>query len=460
MTNQRHHVYSRRNLLRGLGAGAALLSPFVQHRMGQAQQAAAGNLLIFFTPNGHIKDEFEADGAGPAFTLKKSLAPLEPFKADLAVIRGLTLKTPTEINSHDDICRITTCFEGPDKAKAYGPSIDHVIGNAIGKRPLYVNPEPNRAEGHWRNALSWRESEVPEPFLTDHTAVFSSLFAGATTTMPGTATPDPAIERARARNKSILDFVTADISSFRGRINSEDKAHLDLYLDSLKDVEQRVTASAVAGGGGGGVCMPDPLKAAIAGLPVTPEQNDDDSPNGLADNLKANGDLMIDMISAGFACGTQRVASILWQGASEGLDPWNNMGSPSHHSISHSADIESWKAIDVWYAERFAYALDSLKKVNMLDKTMVVWITEIAQGHETGDFVYIVAGGQSLGIQTGQRILYPFTGNPGDKNVLKDPKHRSLADLWVTVQNAMGITDQTFGDPNWSTGPLAELRKV
>jgi hypothetical protein len=456
MKSQRHHVYSRRNLLRGLGAGAVLLSPFVQHRMSSAQQAPAGNLLVFFTPNGHIKDEFEADGSGATFTLKKSLAPLEAFKADLAVIRGLTLKTPTEINSHDDVCRIMTCWEGPDKAKAYGPSVDHVIGNAIGKRPLYVNPAPNRPEGHWRNALSWRESEVAEPFLIDHTAVFSSLFAGGVT--PSTGAPDPAIERARARNKSLLDFVNQDIQSFRGRINSEDKAHLDLYLDSLRDVEQRVTASAM--GGGGGICSPDALMTAIGAAPVTPDQRDDNSPPGLAENLKVNGDLMIDMISAGFACGTQRVASILWQGASEGLDPWNNTGSPSHHSVSHSTDFVSWKAIDVWYAERFAYALDSLKKVGMLDKTMVVWITEIAQGHETGDFVYIVAGGQALGIKTGQRILYPFQGNPGDKNVLKDPKHRSLADLWVTVQNAMGVPGETFGDPQWSTGPLLELRSA
>jgi len=456
MTNERHHVYSRRNLLRGLGAGAVLLSPFIKHRSSMAQQAAAGNVLIFFTPNGHIKDEFEADGSGASFTLKKSLAPLEAYKSELAVIRGLALKTPTEINSHDDICRILTCWEGPDKALAYGPSIDHVIGNAIGKRPLYVNPEPNRAEGHWRNALSWRASGEAEPFLTDPTAVFSSLFAGGV--MPGTSAPDPVVERARARNKSLLDFVKDDIQTFRGRINSEDKAHLDLYLDSLRDVEQRVTMSGGAVGGGGGICLPDPVKQRIAELPLTPEQNDDNSPAGLAENLRLNGELMIDLISAGFACGTQRVASILWQGASEGLDPANNKGSPNHHSVSHSTDFDSWKAIDVWYAQRFAYTLESLKKVGMLDKTIVVWVTEIAQGHETGDFVYIVAGGQSLGIKTGQRILYPFSGNPGDKNVLKDPKHRSLADLWVTVQQAMGVPDETFGDPKWSTGPLRELR--
>ncbi len=458
MNSKRHHVYSRRNLLRGLGAGAVLLSPFVRHRMSLAQAAPAGNVLIFFTPNGHIKDEFDADGKDATFTLKKSLAPLEAHKADLAVIRGLALKTTTDINSHDDICRHLTCFAGPDKAKAYGPSLDHVIGNAIGKRPLYVNPMPDRPEGHWRNALSWRESGVAEPFLTDPKAVFSSLFAGGTVGTGAAAMPDPAVERAHARNKSILDFVNDDINTFKGRINSEDKQHLDLYLDSLRDVEKRVTGQTGTMGGGGGVCEPDALQTRISALPMTPIQNDDKSPAGQADNLKANGEMMVDLISAGFACGTQRVASILWQGASEGLDPYNNTGSPDHHSVSHSTDFVSWKAIDVWYAERFAYTLDSLKKVGMLDKTIVVWITEIAQGHECGDFVHIVAGGQALGIKTNQRIWYPFTGNPGDKNVLKDPKNRSLADLWVTVQNAMGVEGETFGDPMWSTGPLMELR--
>jgi hypothetical protein len=457
MNSKRHHVYSRRTLLRGLGAGVVLLSPFVKHRMSLAQAAPAGNVLIWFTPNGHIKDEFDASGQDASFTLKKSLAPLESYKTDLAVIRGLALKTTTEVNSHDDIVRQLTCIEGPDKAKGYGPSLDHVIGNSLGKRPVYVTPEPARKESYWRNALSWRDAQVAEPFITDPTALFTNLFAGGTPDMAA-AMPDAAVERARARNKSILDFVNDDINSFRGRINSEDKAHLDLYLDSLRDVEKRVTMAAGPTGGGGGVCTPDAVKAGIAGLPATPEQKDDQSPSGVSRDLAANGDLMVDLLAASFACGTQRVGSILWQGASEGLDPFNDKGSPNHHSVSHSTDFESWKGIDVWYAQRFAATLASLKKVNMLDKTIVVWITEIAQGHECGDFVNVIGGGQALGIKTNRYIPYVFTGNPGDRNVLKDPKNRSMADLWVTVQNAMGITSQTFGDPKWSTGPLTELR--
>lgn len=453
MKKPRAHVFTRRNLLRGIGAGSLLLAPFVRYRSSLAQTPVAGNFLVFFTPNGHIKTEFDAEGSGASFTLKESLAALETYKSDIAVIRGLTLKTPSEINSHEEVSRILTCWEGPDKLTAYGPSVDHVIGEAIGQRPLMVAPEPNRDGLHWRNQLSWRAAEQPEPFLKDPSQVFSRIFGeGAVAQMA-----DPAeVASLQARNQSLLDLVRGDIAVFRGRVNTEDRAHLDLYLDSLRDVERRV--STVTPTAGGGICAPDPLQARIGTLPDTPVQDDDRSPNGLAEDLRMNGELLVDMLSAGFACGTNRIASILWQGASEGLDPAKNEGSPNHHSISHSPDFDTWRAIDRWYADRFAYTLDSLKAVGMLDKTVVVWVTEIAQGHESGDFVNLVAGGQQMGFKMGQHILYPFEGNPGDINVLKESRHKSLADLWVTVQQAMGVQSNTFGDPAWSTGPLTELR--
>ncbi|HTM47016.1 MAG TPA: DUF1552 domain-containing protein [Polyangiaceae bacterium] len=468
MTNKRHHVYTRRNILRGIGAGGLLLLPFVRNRSSMAQTATpAGNLLIFFTPNGFIKSRdgmpaFDASGTtGASFVLGPSLAALESQKADITVLRGMTNKVCTTNNSHDDIVRITTCWQGPDKGLAYGPSVDNVIGDAIGQLPMYVNPEPNRDSAHWRNSISWRgaQGQAPSqyPFLKDPGAVYTNLFGnGVGTGAP--AMPDQALERAKARNQTLLDFVNDDIQTFRARINNEDKAHLDLYLDSLQAVGQRVISGPTTTGAGGGVCAPDTVQARIAGLPVTPVQNDDKSPPGLAADLQANGEVLVDLLAAGFACGTQRVSTILWQGASEGLDPFKDTGSPDHHSVSHSSDLDTWTGIDRWYVDRFAYTLNSLRTVGMLDKTIVVWLTEIAQGHETGDYVWILAGGQSLGFKTGQRVEYPFMGNPGDKAALADPANRPIGDLWVTVQQAMGIQSNTFGDPQWCTGPLTEIR--
>ena len=72
-------------------------------------------------------------------------------------------------------------------------------------------------------------SGVNEPFVKDFMAVYTDLF-GMLTNQPSTADQTAAIMRARARNQSILDFVKGDIATFRTRINSADKAHMDAYL--------------------------------------------------------------------------------------------------------------------------------------------------------------------------------------------------------------------------------------
>ena len=319
--------FSRRGLLRGLGAGAALLSPFASLRSSMAQTAAAGgNLLIFFTPNGHKRSLnvnnkpvlcFDAVKAAPGMTLGTSLMPLQTYQSDIAVVKGLCLKSPTFIASHQDICRVLTCQGMPggtetDKGQftGYGPSIDQSIGVAINQRPIVVAVDPYRDAPHWRTFLSWRSSGVNEPFVKNYQTVFTDLFGNLT---GASQTPDQmaALARARARNQSLLDFIKTDISTFRNRVNSNDKMQLDAYLDSLHSVEQKVTQVQAMPS-----CSADPLHTAIAGLPANaPIQNDDKSPDGLVDQMQKRGEVWMDMIATAFACGSRRVAVIQWQGA-------------------------------------------------------------------------------------------------------------------------------------------------
>jgi hypothetical protein len=473
--------FSRRDLLRGLGAGTVLLSPFVYQRASMAQAAPAGNLLIFFTPNGHKRSLavsgkntvcFDATtasgGTGIDMTLGKSMLPLQPFQSDIAVIKGLNLKSPTFIASHQDICRVTTCQGMPgqetDKGQfiGYGPSIDQSVGIALNQRPLVCAVDPYRDQPHWRTFLCWRSSGVNEPFVKSFSSAFTDLFGGLT---GQAATPDQtaAIARARARNQSLLDFVKGDISTFRTRINSNDRAHLDGYLDSLHTVEQKVTQTTAVPG----TCSTAPLQPELMGMPaMAPKQNDDKSPDGVVDQMQARGQLWMDMIATAFACGTRRVAVIQWQGASEGYDVGNNTGSPSHHSVSHyqfgQSSGDRWVAIDTWYATQFAYQLAALKKLNVLDKTVIAWVSEITEGHNQLNMVTVVAGGQALGMKMGQYIKYPLVGNEidgtGSIAIAQNPANKSLSDLWVTCQRAMGINSMSFGDPKYSTGPLTELR--
>jgi hypothetical protein len=448
------HALSRRRLLRGMGAAGLLLSPFVRLRSSLAAAADSGNLLIFFTPNSHYRQAFGAETPGTGFSFLPSLAPLEPVRNDITVIKGLSLRSPTSIRSHEDVCRILTCVSGPDKFKAYGPSIDHAIGMEMNQRPMVVAVDPYRESPHWRTLLSWRASGVNEPFVKDHKAVFADVFGGLAA---NTNTEQMAVlERTRARNKSVLDLVNKDLATFRTRINSHDRVNLDAYLDSLRTVEEKIGRLAVAS------CDANPLQTRISGLTGSVTQNDDRSGGGLAAQLKTRGELHMDMIAAAFACGTRRIATVQWQGASEGYDPFSDQGSPTHHTVSHYGVPEAparWAAIDKWYAERFAYTVSALKKVGVLDRTIVAWVSEISQEHTLNNHVIVTAGGQALGMKTGQYVLYPFTGQEGQhETAARDPKNKSLSDLWVTVQQALGVKKDTFGDAEWNDGPLAELR--
>jgi hypothetical protein len=478
-SNRSRARFSRRSLLRGLGAGAALLGPFLRHSSSQAASATpSGNLLIFFTPNGHKRSLttngttttcFDATANGTSMTLGTSLTPLQPFLSDVSVIKGLNLKTPTYIASHQDICRILTCQNAPGGQSAegtahqftgYGPSIDQSIGMAINQRPLVVAVDPYRDQPHWRTFLSWRASGVNEPFVKNFSTVFTDLF-GNLTGQAQTSDQTAALMRARARNQSVLDFVKGDISTFRSRINSNDKAHLDSYLDSLQSVEQKVTAMVAAG-----TCSVDPLMTKMSAMPAkAPLQNDDKSPDGVEAQMRSRGELWMDMIATAFACGTRRVAVMQWQGASEGYDTGADTGSPSHHSVSHygfgQSSGDRWVSIDTWYAQRFAYAVNALKTLNVLDRTIIAWVSEITEGHNQLNMVTVVAGGQALGMKQGQYIKYPFKGNEVEGGnaigVGRDPANRGLGDLWSTIQNAMGVPGQ-FGDPSVAGGPLTELR--
>ncbi|HVU49463.1 MAG TPA: DUF1552 domain-containing protein [Polyangia bacterium] len=468
--------FPRRTLLKGLGAGAALFGPFLRHRSSMAQTATpAGNFLVFYTPNGHKRalttngvttPAFDATGSSSSLTLGSAMQPLVPFTSDIAVIRGLNSKTPTFIASHQDNCRILTCWgapkEGNDNSQftGYGPSIDQAIGMAFGERPLVVAVDPFRDMPHWRNFLNWRSSGVNEPFTKDFMAVYTDLF-GMLTNQPTTADQTAAIMRAKARNQSILDFVKSDIATFRSRINSADKAHMDAYLDSIQSLETKVTSMATVPG----TCSTTTLQPAVATMAATkaPIQNDDKSPNMVVGQLQARGRLWMDMISTAFACGTRRVATIQWQGASEGYDPAGDLGSPTHHSVSHgSAPAQHWADIDTWYSTEFAYLLNSLKTFNVLDKTVIAWVSEITEGHNQIDMVTVVAGGQALGLKMGQYIKYPITGGAPEGSgaipVMQNPANKGLNDFWITLQNAVGVSATTFGDPKYCTGPLAELK--
>lgn len=444
----RSSTLGRRQLLRGLGAGLALLSPFAETRLLRAQASGAGNLLVFFTPNGFLRSRFGAENPGTNYAFKPSLAALEPFKEQVTVIKGLCNKSASEKSSHEDCVKILTCASGDDLYRGYGSSIDQVVAKHLGGRPLTLAVERFNDEPNWQTKISWVADNAFDPHIKSPRAVFDNVFGDFVPAAPVPQTPQP-IDARYAQNKSVLDFVRQDIGAFKSRLSAADRAKLDLHLESLREVEKRV-ATMPAGPTGSALCEPAGLAERVEGA---------NSADEVAD-LQRQGELMVDLIGTSFACGLKRAATLFWQPASAGINP--NQGGGNHHQVSHYEapdSTEQWAKIDAWYAERFRYTLESLSARGVLDDTVVVWATEISEAHDQNNFVMLVAGGKNLGFELGQYIEYPFHGDEDGKVATgRDSRNKSQADLWVSVQKAFGIASDTFGDPEYSSGGLSELR--
>src|SRR5262245_38008052 len=88
-------VCHRRAFLRGLGLGACALAglPRLESLRARAddRDAVPLRLLVLFTPNGTILDEFFAPGSGRLPELGRILAPLAPYRKHLLLLDGMTM---------------------------------------------------------------------------------------------------------------------------------------------------------------------------------------------------------------------------------------------------------------------------------------------------------------------------------------------------------------------------------
>jgi hypothetical protein len=435
--------FHRRALLRGLGAaGALFLSPVARRSVAHA---AAGdpNLVVFFSPNGSLRDDFGANGSARDFTLRPSLAALEPWKSRIAVIHNINnMGYPAREVSHSNITRILTCVNGTEANVAAGPSIDHVIADHFGETPMVLGVQPVGGGVSWHNKLSWAAAGVSTtPELATRT-VFDRVFPSGSVA-PGPS--DGSAERWNRRQRSVLDTVRGDITTLRGRLGPTGRDLLDVHVSSLRELEQSLERSEIPTM----MCDLGGLEGALdESLPV-PAGSPSRKSAAYTPLLEAHGRLQMDLIATALACGRRRVATLVWQPcAMEGVNVMGENPSVGHHDVSHwsSADPppipleqakDELRACDRFYARQYAYLLDKLETLGILGDTFVPWVTDTRDSaHQQGMFQIVVGGGDDHGVQTNKFIQYAYSGGNNPKTVLTN---RSFADLWVSTHKVMGI---------------------
>jgi hypothetical protein len=266
---------------------------------------------------------------------------------------------------------------------------------------------------------------------------FDRLFASVTTGNPAAAA---AAARRRMNRQSVLDALTDDYGALVQRVGGEDKQRVDAHLQALRDIEQAL-ASPGAEPSGGACARPD--------LGATMDVN-------ATANFPAVLKLQMDLLTRAFACELTRVATLQWShSVSELVLSWLGL-SDQHHELSHHGDSDGaaktkLTTINTWFAQQFAYLVGKLKAekdptgASLLDGTALLWCNELAKGniHGGDNALYVLAGRAGGAIPTGRFLRYD--GAVPHNNLL------------LALVRAMGIEAQSFGRPDWCTGPLDGL---
>ena len=441
---------SRRMVLRG--AGVAMSLPWLESLpifadttlpTGSAGPDAAAvaypkRFAVLFMGTGVNENYWSAEGNGDAMKLSKTLAPFEPIKKKINVINGLFDKPTTGQGIHPG--QTGGLLSGAKITKGAiihaGTTVDQMIANHVGDQtplaslvlacdePMSGYHETNFSMSY-SSHISWQTADSPVPVELYPALAFDNLFEN----------------RGSLRNMSILDRVRDRAQELTKEISSSDKAKLDEYLTSVREVETRVDKMRRS-------MEKAEDKAKTANKPLFTMQR---PANGLPEDLRDHTRLMCDIIAMAFQTDRTRVASLITARDLSALYyPFLDV-KEGHHSASHNNLSEDYERITRFHVSQMAYLaqkLDSMPEGDgtVLDHSCVMWLSNMWDGrkHDNGRLPIVLAGGLGGSIETGRTIDYL---NAGDEN-------RKVCSLYMSIMDHMGLKVEQFGD---ATKKLQEI---
>lgn len=453
---------SRRDLLRGALAASAAV-PLLDATRAKGQEDGPRRLLVFATPNGVRNSLFWPSGSETSFTLPMFSAPLDGFKDRLLFLRGIRLNdalqngalggtvgsehargtggilTGRPLKSGTDFIS----FGNTTSGWGTGQSIDQYLAEQLAPPTTFPSLQVgvHVRDTEVRARISYAASEQPIPPREDPADVFDALFSNLATGEEGSP-EDPALARLRAQRKSVFDLTLAETDRLSRILGADDRIKLEAHMDHIREIETRLASAPTGTPVAGGNCAAPTMQDV--------DLNDDNA-------YEEAGRLQMDLVAAALACDQTRIVTMQWS-YSESEHLFQFLGiSGNHHNISHDfaqsgAGYDNYNAIQVWYAEQFAYMLGKLDAyaegdATLLDNTLAVWMSEIGEStqHDLTLMPYLFAGSAGGRIRTGRFVDWGNTRYDNNQ-------------MLVSIAHAMGAEELTeFGDPAGGTGPLPDL---
>ncbi|MCA9123327.1 MAG: DUF1552 domain-containing protein [Planctomycetaceae bacterium] len=444
MLQQRSTPCSRRGFLQGAGISLAL--PWLESLPVRA--ADTGKLAtpsdvskppirfacIYFS-NGVEPIHWWARGRGSSMEVGPGLQPLLAHREDIVFLRGLFNEQAVK-NSSAHLGRMPNLLSGAwvsldQNDIRVGQTMDQVLAQQIGHHTavpslaLGIEPTELRLEDGlsmiYGSSISWASATKPATKEIYPARVFDLLVGDG---------------RGRRLDRSILDQVLSDAQHLRRVIGNGDRQKLDEYLESIRDVEQRINRAS--------------REERLEGWKPTLSQPNmrrpqDELPQDVPDHMR----LILDLVVLAFQMDKTRIATCM---LNNDLSQMNfgfldGVQGSLHLDLTHNGRDPELEAMylktNQFHVEQFAYLLKRMKAIDeggqsMLDYSILMCCSNLFDGdkHQADQMPIVLAGRGGGSLETGRVLNYL---DRGDDN-------RRACSLYLSLMDRMAVHLPRFGD--------------
>jgi hypothetical protein len=422
----------RRALLRS--AGVTLALPWLEgiatvSVSGQSDAAESPRRMLLISNNlGVLPEPFFPKTAGIDYEPSPYLSELSDFRDDFSIISGLS--HPDVAGGHSTENCFLTSARGPTRSGFRNSiSLDQFAAEALGPVTRFSTLNLGVNIDKANRSLSWTRDGALLPAEDSAPALFRRMFVQGEQ-----ADVDRQLRRLEER-ASILDTLLDDARQLEQRLGQDDRARLDQYLTSVRDVEHRLHSV---------------REWESRPKPVT----DQAPPTDIQDQklFFQKLDLMLSMAQLALESDSTRIVTLMVDAFATPVFQLHEgqQTTDGYHNLSHHGQAAE-KVAQLEDADRQQMTL--LRKLfqklaakqhgdrRLLDNTMVLYGSNMgdANTHDNTNLPILLAGG---GFRHGQHLAFHRDHN------------KPLCNLFVSMLQRLGIETDDFGS---SSGTLSGL---
>ncbi|MBJ7259831.1 MAG: DUF1552 domain-containing protein [Chthoniobacterales bacterium] len=413
---------SRRTFLRS--SGVALALPFLDSMLPKRGLGADANvkgvvprrMVCICTNYGLYGPALFPENTGRNYTLSPYLEILKEHRNDFTLFSGISHPNQAGACGHSSEMTWLTSAANPGLSGFRNTiSVDQLVAEKTGFETRY----PSLVLGTGSagiNSISYTRSGVMIPAESKPSKVFAKLFLNGT--------PDEIKGQMQKlqEGRSIMDSVQGQAKTFGRRVGTADRAKLDEYYTSVREMELRFAKAEEW------VKKTKPTVDAAQPKDITDERD-------LIGRLR----LLLDLVPLAVQTDSTRLFTIMVQGLpSAPLVPGVSI---DHHGLSHHGKepgkVEQLRRIE---EAQFAAVRDLIAALakkeeagrRLLDSTMVMFGSNLgnANSHEPTNLNIVLAGG---GFKHAGHVAFDQKNNT------------PLSNLFVTMLQRMNIETDRFG---------------